>query len=142
LASQIGVALAGPKPLPPLGRWLADDLVLEADAAAGGVGSRAAAILGLPETTLRRRLEQARTHAQAGWSARSASWPEVRACLADLARGGGGGNGTLFRQTRQVLLEEVMARTPHDPQAGAALCGVTLPTFRRRSGAAGAGEPA
>jgi DNA-binding NtrC family response regulator len=141
LGSQIERALAGTQPLPPLGRWLVDDLVLEADAAAGSVGSRAAAILGMPETTLRRRLERARAHAQAGWSQRSASWPGVRACLADLARGGAAGDGRLFRQARQALLEEVIARTQGDERAGAALCGVTLPTFRRRGTAAGSGEP-
>jgi transcriptional regulator with GAF, ATPase, and Fis domain len=143
LQREIQRALAAGEPVPPLGRWLADDLVLEADAAAAGVGSRAATILGMPETTLRRRVDRARAQAKAGWSLRSESWPGVRAALAELVRSEATGGG-LFRETQRILFEEVVAKAPDDPRTAAALLGVTLPTFRRRSEAAdalGSSEP-
>jgi DNA-binding NtrC family response regulator len=66
LRQQIEQALAGRRPVAPLGRWLMNDLVQEADAAAGSVASRAAAILGTPLTTFRRRLEGSVAPAGAG----------------------------------------------------------------------------
>jgi DNA-binding NtrC family response regulator len=117
---------------PPLGRWLAEDLVLEAEGAAGGVASRAAALLGMPETTFRRQLEGSAGRVKAGWSPRPADWQAVRAVLARLVRLGEAIGGSLPKQAQQVLLEEVLARLPHEPGKAAALLGVTLPTFRRR----------
>ncbi len=59
LQQQISQALEGDTKIPvPLGQWLIEDLVLAANHAANGVARRAAANLGLAETTFRRQLEK------------------------------------------------------------------------------------
>jgi diguanylate cyclase (GGDEF)-like protein len=131
LRQQIEQALAGRRPVAPLGRWLMNDLVQEADAAAGSVASRAAAILGTPLTTFRRRLEGSVAQAGAGWSPRPSLWPGVRSCLAALVRGHESGGGNLLKRIPELLIEEVLAQAP-EPRVGAALVGVTLRTFQRR----------
>jgi diguanylate cyclase (GGDEF)-like protein len=134
LGRQVGEALDGRHPLAPLGRWLADDLVLEADRLGKGVASVAAAILGMPVTTFRRRLASSQAQAGAGWAPRPVSWPGVRACLAAVLRGTEPGTRNVLKDVLQVLDEEITAQAPGDPRLGAALLGVTLPTFRRRRG--------
>ena len=52
--------------LPPLGKWLSEDLVLTADRLSGGVSRRGADLLGLPETTYRRQLGRAPAHRRPG----------------------------------------------------------------------------
>jgi diguanylate cyclase (GGDEF)-like protein len=131
LREQVALALAGSPSLPPLGRWVADDLVLEASTIAGGVATTAAATLGVPTTTLRRRLAAAQAQAGAGWSPRPAAWPNVRAALGDVLRTDGSSGRNLLKQVLGVLHEEIVARTG-DARAGAALMGITLTTFRRR----------
>ena len=66
----------------PLGRWLGDDLILEAAEAGGGIARRGAAIVGIPETTFRRRLQKASEQNEAGLATRSGTWDEVRQILA------------------------------------------------------------
>ena len=131
MREQVALALAASPSLPPLGRWVADDLVLEASTLAGGVSTTAAAMLGVPTTTLRRRLAAAQSQAGAGWSPRPTAWPNVRAALGDVLRTDGATGRNLLKQVLSLLHEEVVARTG-DARAGAALMGVTLTTFRRR----------
>jgi hydrogenase-4 transcriptional activator len=133
LGRQVEQALSGRQPLAPLGRWLADDLVLEADRLGRGVARSAAAILGMPVTTFRRRLASSQAQAGAGWAPRPGAWPVVRERLADVLRSGDSSRNVL-KDVLQVLHEEVSAQAPSDPRVGAALLGVTLPTFRRRRG--------
>jgi transcriptional regulator with GAF, ATPase, and Fis domain len=134
LGRQVAQALEGRQPLAPLGRWLADDLVLEADRLGGGVASNAAALLGMPVTTFRRRLASSQAQAGGGWAPRPGSWPGVRSRLAGVLRSGEPAGRNLLKQVLQVLDEEVAAHAPGNAQVGAALMGVTLPTFRRRRG--------
>jgi hydrogenase-4 transcriptional activator len=132
LRQQVERALAGPRPLPPLGRWLADDVVLEASARGGGVIARGAALLGIPTSTFRRRLEG--SSSGAGWSApRPQGWTEVRAALGQVLRGPESRGEDRLQRVQQVLMEEVLSRVPDTPRTAAALLGVSLPTFRRRS---------
>ncbi len=116
----------------PLGRWLAEDLVLAADSAANNTARRACSALGMAETTFRRRLEKAKREFQAGLNARTEGWATVQAVLARLvtANDTPAGENT-FEFARQVLLEEVMARVQQDTILGSALMGVTAPTYRR-----------
>jgi diguanylate cyclase (GGDEF)-like protein len=133
LRRQVEEALARESTHPaPLGRWLAEDLVLEADAAARGVASQAAALLGMPESTFRRRLESAAAKARSGWSPRSPSWAGLRTCLARSLQRSEAGAGDVLDLTEGMLLEEILSIAPSDPRTGAALLGVSLPTFRRR----------
>jgi two-component system response regulator HydG len=137
LGRRIDAAVEGEASPPPLGRWLQEDLVLEAHRAAGGAGRRAAALLGIPESTFRRRLRKARREVNAGFERRPGAWqavgPQIANLIADLvaAGDGGGGGEDVLERARTVLLAEVLARLPADASTGAALMGVTEPTFRR-----------
>ena len=116
----------------PLGRWLAEDLVLVADSAAGNTARRACSALGMAETTFRRRLEKVKREFRAGLSARSEDWAAVPPVLSRLLAGSDAPAGeNIFERARQVLLEEVVARVQQDSVLGSALMGVTTPTYRR-----------
>ena len=116
----------------PLGRWLGDDLILEAAEAGGGVARRGAAIVGIPETTFRRRLQKASEQNEAGLATRSGTWDEVRQILAVMVRRDDLGDEPLLAQGEKCLLGEIVSRFPGDVRTGSALLGVTPPTFRRR----------
>lgn len=116
----------------PLGRWLGEDLVLEAQVAANGVSRRGALLAGIPETTFRRRLRRASDRARAGFSPRTGNWDQVRAALSDVVRALGDGDRDLLALVQQTLLEEILDRVPDQPATGAKLLGVTLATFRAR----------
>jgi hydrogenase-4 transcriptional activator len=116
----------------PLGRWLGDDLILEAAAAGGGVARRGAAIVGIPETTFRRRLQKASEQNEAGLATRSGTWDEVRQLLAQMVRRDDLGDEPLLARAEKCLLGEIVSRFPGDVKTGSALLGVTPPTFRRR----------
>jgi diguanylate cyclase (GGDEF)-like protein len=133
LGSQVEAAIgSGSRLALPLGKWLSDDLVLAADAAAGSVARRGAALLGLPQTTFRRRLRKAAEREQAGLSPRPNTWPEVREALVELVRQASSDVEDLMSLTQRILMEEIVARVPGDTRTAAALLGVTEPTFLRR----------
>ena len=111
---------------PPLGTWLADDLMLAADAAAEGVASRGATLLGMPETTYRRRLQQA----QSTFSPRWPQWQRVVPHLSGLLSHGYGGVD-LLGKLRHELLQLVVEKHGDHPSGAAALMGVSPPTYRR-----------
>jgi len=134
LARQIEAAVGdGKGRAVPLGRWLSDDLVLEASAATGGRLRRGASVVGIAETTFRRRVRRASEQAATGLAPRPASWQEVRDALAELVRSPGLRGVNLLDRTQQVFFEEVLARTPGDVRLHSALLGVTAPTYRRRA---------
>jgi diguanylate cyclase (GGDEF)-like protein len=135
LALQIEVALATTNhDAFPLGKWLEEDLVLEAHAASEGVSRRGALLTGLPETTFRRRARRASDRARAGFSPRTGNWDQVRSALADVVRELGDSGDNLLTMAEAVLLDEIVARMPNEPGTGAKLLGVTPPTFRVRLG--------
>jgi transcriptional regulator with GAF, ATPase, and Fis domain len=132
LAQQIESARNGIAPLAmPLGRWLTADLILEADTAAAGVVRGGAALVGIPESTFRRLLGNASQQAKAGLSPRPSSWESVRKALQGLIRAPDLSGDDLVQRTRRLLLQEVLVRAPENERTGAALLGVSLPTFRR-----------
>jgi hydrogenase-4 transcriptional activator len=131
LRRQVEQALSGPRPLPPLGRWLAEDLVLAAQVRGGGVTSRGAALLGIPASTFRRRLEG--SSSGAGWSTpRPEGWSSVRSSLDQLLGSPEARGEDRLLRVQQVLMEEVLSQVPETPRTASALLGVSLPTFRRR----------
>ncbi|MFQ5790540.1 MAG: sigma 54-interacting transcriptional regulator, partial [Acidobacteriota bacterium] len=132
IGPEIDEALGGEAPRAvPLGKWLGEDLVLEANRVANGVLSRGAAILGIPETTFRRKLRKAKNQMEVGLSPRSTSWDHVRRALTTLVDARGGSGADLVDLVRHVLLEEISLRLPMDASLGSELMGVTLPTYRR-----------
>jgi diguanylate cyclase (GGDEF)-like protein len=133
LARLIDAALAdGQDALPPLGRWLAEDLVLEANAAAGGVARRGAERLGVPETTFRRRMRDAARRQATGLAPRPSGWDQVRELLALWTQSDRPPYGSLLKEAERVLLARIMARVPDDSRAASALLGVSEPTLKRR----------
>jgi hypothetical protein len=133
LAAAVDAAAeAAPHMRPPLGRWLADDLVLVAFDECRGVAVRAAAALGLPDTTYARRLQRAQR--DASLASRPPYWPAVHDAVVQLVRAGSGvtRETSLLDELEQVLLEQIDGRFPDDHRAGAALLGTSVPTFKRR----------
>jgi diguanylate cyclase (GGDEF)-like protein len=119
----------------PLGRWVREDLILEANDVGGGVARRGAGIIGIPETTFRRRLAKAREEARAGLSPRSGRWPEIRSLLREIVRSKTPQEGSdLVKEANRILLEVVVDRIPNDTQTGSRILGITPPTFRARVG--------
>ena len=105
------------------------DLVLAANHAANGVARRAATNLGLAETTFRRQLEKVKRVEHSGLLARTASWEVMRPVIAEIIALKN--NNNIVEQAKQLLLKQVVKRTGDHYSIGAALMGVTLPTYRR-----------
>ena len=125
-------AAEGPRAAPPLGRWLAEDLLLVADSASASVSRRGAGLLGLAETTYRRRLSKLMGGPDPAGSVRSPTWDRLRAVLSDLVHTEPDRSRDLVRRAQDVLLSELLARWPDDVRLGSALLGVSQPTFRTR----------
>jgi DNA-binding NtrC family response regulator len=121
-----------PRMRPPLGRWLADDLVLVAFRECGGIGRRAAASVGVPETTYARRLQRAQRDAQ--MSQRPAYWAAVNTALVQMVRSAMASprQACLLDAAELCLIAEIERRFSGDARAGAALLGTSLATYRRR----------
>lgn len=116
----------------PLGKWLMEDLVLAADRLENGVARRAAARLGLPETTFRRQLEKLKQAEQAGVLSRTDDWQNIQPLLAELVRQlQESAAENIIERARTILLQEIIAQIPQNKSLGSALLGVTLPTYHR-----------
>ncbi|MDX1698170.1 MAG: hypothetical protein R3308_07770, partial [Thiohalobacterales bacterium] len=132
LKSQVRIALEYNNAPVPLGRWLDEDLVLTADRVANGTASRASAVLGMAETTFRRRLEKVKREYEAGLLSRTGDWSAIQPVLSSLIQTDSKPNGAnIFERARRTLLEEVMTRVRQNGVLGSALMGVTAPTYRR-----------
>jgi hypothetical protein len=130
LAREIVAALGAGPALVPLGKWLAEDLVLAAERLSGGRSRRAASLLGLPESTYRRQLRAAGDRRASGGAQRSASWPGVAGVLEDFIKARRG-DTDVCQWAESCLLAEV-EKTVSDARKAAALLGVTEPTLLRR----------
>jgi diguanylate cyclase (GGDEF)-like protein len=132
LAREINAALgSGPAALLPMGKWLAEDLILTADRLSGGVSRRGADLLGLPDSTYRRQLQSAVSRRTAGIAVRSPSWPAVASALEGLTLGRPG-ETDVCQWAESCLLTEIESAAPGDARTAAALLGVTQPTLLRR----------
>jgi diguanylate cyclase (GGDEF)-like protein len=114
----------------PLGTWLIEDLVLSAYEAAGGISGRARALLGIPETTFRRKLSKATSQERAGLLTRRPPWNQVGPSISALVRSSDEAGEDVLDTARSILLQEVLSHVD-DPARGAALMGVTVRTYRR-----------
>ena len=132
LAREVAAAVAaGPSGIVPIGKWLAEDLVLTADRMAGGGSRRAAELLGLPDTTYRRQLRAAAERRAAGVFARSATWEGVASVLEDFIRARPADRDACA-WAEATLLSEIDAGVTGSSRKAAALLGVTEPTLLRR----------
>jgi transcriptional regulator with AAA-type ATPase domain len=132
LQTLLGHVAARDAPLPPLGAWIQDELVRRAGSRAGGVQRRAAALLGIAETTYRRQLATARARLPAPEPSWSAAWAEVTRALDELLQRLGPGCGDVGAACERVLLQLLGEHGLCGAAVGARLLGVSRPTFRRR----------
>jgi diguanylate cyclase (GGDEF)-like protein len=132
LAREVAAAVAGGEDgLSPLGKWLAEDLILVADRMAAGAVRRGAALTGLADTTYRRQLKGAAARRAAGVSRRSATWTDVTSLLEDFIRARPH-DTDVCQWAEARLLDAVEAAVAGDLRKAAALLGVTQPTLLRR----------
>jgi hypothetical protein len=133
LAREIASAVSGGRAsLVPLGKWLAEDLVLAADRLAAGVSRRGSEMLGLADSTYRRQLQSASARRTAGLAVRSPTWPHgVAALLEDFIRARPA-DTDVCQWAEAGLLAEIESAVPGDARTAAALLGVTEPTLLRR----------
>jgi DNA-binding protein Fis len=116
---------------PPVGKWLHEDMVLEASRSAGNITTRAAELLGIPETTFRRKLKIANSNIAAGISSRPADWEEIHHNITVILESGNPDQVDLLEQARSCILETLAEKVPGNIQAGAALMGITETTFKK-----------
>lgn len=133
LNRQVKLALKNNNSQPlPLGRWLTEDLVLAASDASNNIVRRAAARVGIPETTFRRHFQRASSEQQAGLANRTSEWEKVREIVRELIEGSPDENpDDLLERARLLLLDDVFQQVSGRISAGAALMGVTAPTYKR-----------
>ena len=132
LAREVAAAVASDATgLPPLGKWLAEDLVLAADRMAAGGVRRGAALTGLADTTYRRLLRGAAARRAAGRSLRSATWDGVTSLLEDFIRARPR-DTDVCQWAESRLLTVIESVVPGDARTAAAVLGVTKPTLLRR----------
>ncbi len=134
LAGQVAALVAESRLEAPVGRWLADTVVLTAANVSDGVARQAARLLGVPETTLRRQLNKARQNEDNPFQLMSNQWLTSLPALVDLLK-------LLMTQDDQqeefaehcqvLLLQQVANHIGDDRKAGAALMGITPPTYAR-----------
>lgn len=119
----------------PLGRWLADAVVLNAYELSQQVVRSAARLLGMPETTLRRQLGKAKNNANNPFQSTSARWlaslPALTSVLHTILTEPSNSESSIAERCQVVLLEEVAQVTTGDVRSGAAIMGVTPPTYTR-----------
>ena len=132
LAAEIAAAIRpGEGASVPIGKWLTEDLILAADRLSGGRSRRGSHLLGIPETTYRRQLQNAASRHAAKMDNRSMSWSAVRGLLDDFI-GARTNNLDVCQWAEACLLAEVESAMPDDSRIAAALLGVTEPTLLRR----------
>jgi DNA-binding NtrC family response regulator len=125
-----GAVSANPRLSLPIGRWLAHEIVLVAHHQAAGVGARAAARIGLPQTTFARRLRHAET--DRGLTTRPATWSTVQAALAAVVGCADLPSEGLADRTESLLLDVVLSHAPAPIGYAAALMGLSPPTMKHR----------
>jgi len=137
LAGQIHRLLAASQHDAPIGRWLADAVVLCAAEVNQQVARRAAKLLGVPETTLRRQLRKAHQNADNPFQMTSQEWlVEMGSLRTLLTRIMSDSNADseqagLADRCQALVLGEITQQVGDNRKLGAALMGVTPPTYSR-----------
>jgi transcriptional regulator with GAF, ATPase, and Fis domain len=125
-----GAASANPRLPLPIGRWLAHEVVLVAHEQAGRNGARAAARVGLPQTTFARRLRNAQTDRALG--TRPPTWVAVTTALALVIGAADLPSEGFADRTDALLFDAVRAYAPTPIGYAAALMGLSPPTLKQR----------
>lgn len=114
----------------PIGRWLEEDLILAGLAAYNEIAYRAADALSIPESTIRRKIAKIRKTSRSGNPYRSESWIQVQSMLGQIIPIARTRGVPAIDLANQLLLTQIRATT-QSIRKGAALTGVSIPTYRR-----------
>ncbi|MFT4714621.1 MAG: DNA-binding NtrC family response regulator [Candidatus Azotimanducaceae bacterium] len=130
IALMVDICVAEPGTLPPLGQWLEEDLILMCLGQHQDVLNRAASALGVPESTLRRKVNRIRLLHGDRAPVRPLNWPEVSHVVQDLFTMATNQQIPVLDYVANILFEELETREITKREA-ANLMGVSLPTYRR-----------
>ena len=111
---------------PPVGEWLEEDLIVEVMSRNGGVMSRAAEQLSIPETTLRRKVGRINEPS----ANRTGNWCIPRGVIDQLLAASAESGQPVLEMAQKELVQELQKRAI-SRQDAAGLLGVSLPTYRR-----------
>ncbi|HHJ38026.1 MAG: hypothetical protein AXA67_01635 [Methylothermaceae bacteria B42] len=133
LSDQLTAVLSSEHGAPvPLGRWLVEDLVIEADKQHRHIARRACKALGMAETTFRRHLEKVNRETSLGLVTRTTHWRKIQPCLESLVRTASlSDTPKIAENARRMLLHIIAEQVADNTQLGAKLMGVSVPTYRK-----------
>jgi DNA-binding NtrC family response regulator len=130
MAALVGQCL-GCHRLVPLSQWLEQDLILAALELHGQVNLQAADALGIPESTLRRKLSRFRSSRTQRPTELQTEWQAVTAILPGWIQAAQQEGFDPMRNAQNLLLREIDKQANSQVEA-ATLVGVTPPTYRRQ----------
>ncbi len=130
LAELVDRSLLMKPALPPIGVWIEEDLILARLQDHGEILNRAALSLGIPETTLRRKVNRLKETWGGKSPDRPGGWIDIRTDLGDLDEVARSRNLPLLELVTRSLVREIESRNlPR--QDAARLMGVSVPTYRK-----------
>ncbi|MGI9328063.1 MAG: sigma 54-interacting transcriptional regulator [Pseudomonadales bacterium] len=119
----------------PFGTWTTQTLVRSANSQSEGIAKHGAELLGMPESTYRRQLERIKQSDESGLAVQHSLFDPNMGLLDRLLQESTHQRPRpatpLVESVRALLLEIVDALVPEQSSFGAALMGVTPPTYRR-----------
>lgn len=133
VAGLVDQSLDADGDVPPLGQWLEEDLILASMSINADVLNRAAATLGLPESTLRRKVARLKQAPVAEHPGRRRESRSVAGMLDQLVAVASQRSQTVLDLVSDTLLRELESRRLNRREA-AALMGVSVPTYRKMVG--------
>jgi len=132
LEREVDLALSNGFDGRPLGKWLGHDLVIAADRITGGIARQGGTLLGLADTTYRRRLAEATRERDSALAVRSETWDDVRWALDAFVSSRREAGGDLASRAERIVLQTIVHRCGDDVRKAAQLFGVTEPTYLKR----------
>ncbi len=115
----------------PFGKWLEEDLLLAAFRLSSGVHRKSAKLLGIAETTARRRIGYLVERASLEPQSRHPDWMEIPNFLEQWILSEKSESQDLIVLARHLLLECVMRQVGEKSALASSLMGVTEPTYLR-----------
>lgn len=129
LKSVVDVASSGSSPMP-AGRYLEEDFILMSLNQHGGVLNRAALTIGMPESTLRRKIQKIEQQYGSTDPRRPVNWPVTPDLYSEVMRIAAQDAELPLDVIATRLFEEIESRELNKT-VSAQLLGVSLPTYRR-----------
>jgi hydrogenase-4 transcriptional activator len=119
--------------IPPIGQWIEEDLIIACMNDHGNILNRAAVVLGMPESTLRRKVKQQREILGDDAPVRPGGWIDVRTFIEELDEMAKESRIPVLDIATQTLAREIEKQNIARQDA-ARLMGVSIPTYRKLIG--------